>query len=101
MKKEKKKVVYGILAVLLCVASVVMTFLPRLTSNDLSIQEIFMGECRMITIPVIAILIICVIGLCADMIATTHKHKERIKKFVVFAQLVFLAYLFGLGVLYK
>lgn len=96
MKKGKREATYGILAVLLGVASVFMTF-SNLNSNELSIQEILMGEFRVVVIPFIAILIICVIGICAYRHLNT-KHKERIEKFLVFAQVIFLVYLCCLGI---
>lgn len=79
---KRTKITLGTIAVLMGCLSVIMSLLGILSINCFHLQEIFVGKHRQ---AVIAVLTVCVVGMCMTMIISGSIHKtKRLEEFYNF-----------------
>lgn len=71
---KRAKVTLGTISVLIGIPSVIMSLLGTLSINGFSLQEIFAGKHRQ---AVIAVLIVCVVGMCMAMVISGSMQKTK------------------------
>ena len=71
---KRAKVTLGTISVFMGISSVIMSLLGTLSINGFSLQEIFAGKHRQ---AVIAVLIVCVVGMCMAMFISGSMQKTK------------------------